>query len=59
MALYFEVPKMGRIKLAVTPKSEVNNIPKKQYLICSRLIPEECLKVFIRKHNPPNKKATK
>jgi hypothetical protein len=59
MALYFEVPKMGRSKFAVTPRTDVNNMPRKQYLIWRRLIPIEFLKFLIRKNNPPNRNITK
>jgi hypothetical protein len=41
--LYCEEPNIGRIKFVVTANIEVNNIPKKQYVICSLLVPVDTL----------------
>jgi hypothetical protein len=47
-----DVPKIGNIRLVVSPTIAEQNIPKKQYLICNLSMPVDFLYVLIREKSP-------
>ena len=47
-----DVPKIGRIRLVVSPTMAEASIPKKQYLICNLSIPIDLMYVLTRERSP-------
>jgi hypothetical protein len=47
-----DVPKMGRIRLVVSPTMAEASIPMKQYFICNLSIPVDLLYVLTRDISP-------